>query len=98
MCNVLERNPAMTIERKIVVGLEHIQEVRLKCAAEGCNERLAILKTGAVSCSCGHGDQLKTIDESLRTLLLALAQPQVMQENAKRAGFSILLEFSEPVK
>lgn len=87
----------MTIERKIVVGLEDIQEVRLKCATEKCNERVAILtKQGVVSGSCRHGHAWKITDKSpLHTLLLALAEPQKMQETAKEAGFSVLLEFSE---
>jgi hypothetical protein len=90
----------MTIERKIVVGLEDIQEVRLKCLTEGCNERVAILTSrGAVSASCRHNHEWKIPPESLfGTFLLALAERQKMQEIAKEAGFSILLEFSETVK
>jgi len=87
-----------TVERKIVVGLEDIQGMRLKCAVDGCNERVALLKNGAVSFSCRHGVQLKILDQSLQTLLLALADPQAMQENTKKAGFRVLLEFTEPVK
>ena len=90
----------MTIERKIVVGLEDIQEARLKCEVDGCNERVAILTNrGDIPACCRQGHQWKTIsDPALKTLLVALAEPKRMQEIAKKAGFSVLLEFGEPAK
>ncbi|MGA7558348.1 MAG: hypothetical protein WBV60_14075 [Terriglobales bacterium] len=86
------------MERKIVAGVEEIEAVQLRCATDGCNERVTFLNTEAVQFSCGHGGQVQKIDGSLGTFVLALARPQAMQEQARKAGFSVLLEFSEPVK
>lgn len=81
-----------------MVGLEDIQ-VRLKCTADGCKERVPLLTNrGEVSISCGQGHIWVIEDKLLLDFLISLAQPQAIQEKANKAGFSVLLEFSELVK
>jgi hypothetical protein len=85
------------MQRKIVLGVEEIESVRLKCAADGCGQPVTFVNTGTLSFPCGHGGQVHKVDEPLGEFILSLALSRETQEKAKAAGFSISLEFSEPV-
>ncbi len=94
----------MTIERKLLVSLEEIKAIVLKCTSEGCSSRTVFSpdRTDTIPQHCPHGhtwiwevsgDRPK-IDSPIWSwlqLLKRLRDP--MNQNC---GFKIFLEFEEP--
>jgi len=96
----------MSVERRISIGLEDIDEVRLKCLAEGCKERVPVLtELGRLSARCRNGHEWKLTPEAklhpeksqLCNFLLALAQPEELLKEARNAGFEVRLESTDPL-
>jgi len=99
----------MTIERKIVVGLEDIEALTLECRAEGCGYRVSFSpdKFERIPNNCGQCGQdwtprdLAGHTEARAWVFLNLLRSirtarAFIAENGSTSGFRVLLEFKEP--
>lgn len=95
----------MTVERRIIVGLEDIKAVSLEC--NECHSKITLppdLKSDIpASCErCNHPWRAPQVVGSIRTCDSIIATfthsiPTIRElMHAKSFGFSVLLEFDEP--
>lgn len=91
----------MTVERKIVVGLEDIKAVTFEC--HKCKSRLSFLPDRQIDipqqCNCGQrwiiGDVPTNSPFRKFTDALHAARNMLKPESS---GFRVLLEFDEPIR
>ena len=94
----------MTIEHKIIVSLEEITAIVLKCTTKGCNSRTSFSpdKSDIMPPKCPHGHQWtwevyndKPRVESPIMIWLELLR-KLRDPMTNNCGFKICLEFDEP--
>jgi hypothetical protein len=94
----------MTIEHKLVVGLEEIQAVVFECTK--CKARIILTPENVNEpprqCPRGHTwewsitEQYETITGSIYVFFLRSLKRIREDDNLKMNGFKVLLEFEEP--
>jgi hypothetical protein len=95
----------MAVERKIVVGIEDIEAVRLECKNKSCRKQLVFPADSSVeiphNCTCGQSwlpvavVKTKEADSPLFNFLNLM--PDVRRlATTPGVGFKILLEFDDP--
>jgi hypothetical protein len=98
-------NESVTVERRIVVGLEDIQVITLECLA--CGSRLSlspdITRTPPEQCPSCFKDWMplqpapsSSLASPLVSFALSLQRIRNLHKEGVNLGFRILLEFREP--